>query len=133
MIVKDPEQAQVQIILATDNASQTQNVCADLARSQVEYFLVCLSRRADLLFHFQRNFVDLLKEVPTVFIFDYSFSEENIEEICLGVNMIAQAMPVEYLLIDAPLDRGIRKKLSRAGASFYDSDYEDGKKKINFH
>jgi hypothetical protein len=133
MIVKLPEQAQVQIILVTDNALQTQDIIDNLAQSKVDYFLVCVARKADFLFHFYRNFVDLLKEIPTVFLFDYKFSEGQIEQICLGMNIIAQAIPVEYLLINAPLDMGLREKLGRTGASFYDGEYEDRKMKINYH
>lgn len=104
-----------------DDKIQIGSLKGDLERSQIEYFFVCVSNLGELQLHIDSGLVDLIHEMPTVIIFDYTFCRKYINATFESINASSFGAAVEYIIVDAPNDIKIRQGFRPIGATFYDS------------
>lgn len=133
MLAPSLDTAQVRIVLISDDRRQVDSIMSDIKRSKLRYIFVLLSKPGELFFNIYSEFKNIRNTIPTVFIFDYKFSSYFIKSMIESLNGLEGAAPVDFVVIDAPRDPGIRQRLKRLGATLYESAPEPARAELTLH
>jgi hypothetical protein len=121
MLAPSLDTAQIRIVLISDDKAHIDSILSDINKSKLHYIFMILSNRGELFFNIYSEFKNIRNKIPTVFIFDYSFSSYFIKSMIESLNGLEDAAPVDFVVLDAPANASTRFRLKQLGATLYDT------------
>jgi hypothetical protein len=121
MAIRDFAGAQIQLLLASNNPSQVQQIKHDLQRSSYLYAFTLLGERNAILKAIQRQVEAGASNLPTVLVLNYEFVKRDCEKILRLIQKASAKMAVECVITHPPMDQAARLALTKMGARLFDA------------
>jgi hypothetical protein len=118
----DAASAEIELILASDDAGQTRQLVNDLHASKHAYSFVSLSVRETLVEAVLRRILKNAGKMPSVMVINHTFVGADCEvllQLALNASPIAA---IECVVTNPPVEKGVREKLIRLGARLFDGE-----------
>jgi hypothetical protein len=122
MVVEDAAVAQIELILASDDSKQTQQLLTDLQASRYTYSFVCLFVREALLEAACRRILRNAGNTPSVIVINHAFAGPDCEALLQLARNASPIAAVECVVTDPPSDSMARAKLIRLGARLFQGE-----------
>ena len=133
MVIQFSAAAQIRLILASNIASQVQQLTRDLQRSKYAYAFSHHPERKRFLTA-MRNLLNREDDcLPTVVVLDYGFAAQDCALILRLIREAASKRAIACVITHPPADPGTRRILTGLGARLFDGTEEFALSELAFH
>jgi hypothetical protein len=122
MIVKDSSNAQVLMLVASNDAVKIDLLQRDLLASRIRYDFTVLLDRARLTDATADQISALGASMPVIFVIDYRFVGTDCDVLLRTARSVPNAASIACVVINPPLESASRQGLMAGGARLFDED-----------
>ncbi len=133
MVVQDPSGAQIELILASNDAAQIRQLRQDVETSKFSYSFVHLSDRASLVANATRHIALNGGKIPIVMVINYKFAGADCDFILRAAKAASAISAIESVVTDPPRNNALRQRLIHLGARLFNSDSADIRHQLTLH
>jgi hypothetical protein len=120
MAIQDSASAQIQLLLASNDPSQVQQLTHDLKRSKYFYAFTHHGDQDSILTAIQSLVETGDRNLPTILVLNYEFTRRDCEKILRLVQKASATRAIECVITHPPTDQPSRLMLTKLGARLFD-------------
>ena len=125
MIVADFSNAQVVMLLASNDVVQIGHLQRDLLASKIRYFLAVLLDRANLTDATAGHITAVGGRSPVVLVIDYRFAGPDCDVLLRTAKSVRRAATIACVVVNPPEESARRQSLMAGGVRLFDGGDAD--------